>query len=403
MRFIFRRGGGVGGFRGGGFRMGGFRGGGLGRFRAGRRPFFRGGFRWHRPFVPPAPIVPDPQVTWAQGCLAQSVDPAVPQDGLLGPQTRQAIRTFQTQQQMPPTGILDANTVTALQAACNPQQAAQPPAGPPPGPPPDQGAPPPGGGGGAGAGGGGGGGGRRGRQQQSEYDYGGEGEFWPERNIFRPFEFRRDERFREGGDRPWDRDHRRSWLFREAEAEYDMEAGTRPEGHASRPPGEHGPAATTAATPVARVVERPVVRPVVERVVERPIVRPIERVVVERPIVRPLVERIVERPIFRPRIEVRTERPVFRPPFEFRPGWDRERRWLPLERRWTFGRPWDRPRVLWAQSCLAQVLGPWVLQDGVWGPNTHSAVRAFQEQRQLPVTGVLDGATESALHDACGR
>jgi peptidoglycan hydrolase-like protein with peptidoglycan-binding domain len=58
---------------------------------------------------------------------------------------------------------------------------------------------------------------------------------------------------------------------------------------------------------------------------------------------------------------------------------------------------------VWAQSCLAQALGPWVLQDGIMGPNTQGAIRTFQERQQLPVTGVLDGVTVDALQAACGN
>ena len=93
----------------------------------GRHRFFRGG---------QGSQFPDPQVQSAQACLAQVVDPSVPQDGIMGPQTRQAIRQFQMQQQMPPTGMLDPDTMSALQNACSPQQAAPPP--PPPPPPPPQ-------------------------------------------------------------------------------------------------------------------------------------------------------------------------------------------------------------------------------------------------------------------------
>jgi peptidoglycan hydrolase-like protein with peptidoglycan-binding domain len=42
------------------------------------------------------------------------------------------------------------------------------------------------------------------------------------------------------------------------------------------------------------------------------------------------------------------------------------------------------------------------LQDGILGPNTQGAIRTFQEQQQLPVTGVLDWATVNALQAACG-
>jgi peptidoglycan hydrolase-like protein with peptidoglycan-binding domain len=54
------------------------------------------------------------------------------------------------------------------------------------------------------------------------------------------------------------------------------------------------------------------------------------------------------------------------------------------------------------QSCLAQVLGSWVVQDGIMGPATQGAIRTFQEQQQMPVTGVLDGPTVNALQAACG-
>jgi hypothetical protein len=57
-------------------------------------------------------------VAWAQACLAQLIGPWVPQDGIIGPGTRQAIAQFQGQQQLPPTGVLDDTTLEALQAAC---------------------------------------------------------------------------------------------------------------------------------------------------------------------------------------------------------------------------------------------------------------------------------------------
>jgi outer membrane protein OmpA-like peptidoglycan-associated protein len=79
-------------------------------------------------------------VAWAQGCLAQLLGSGVPQDGIMGPDTRQAVMQFQMQQQLPSTGILDDNTVQALQAACSGQQAAPNSGGmvspPPPAPQP---------------------------------------------------------------------------------------------------------------------------------------------------------------------------------------------------------------------------------------------------------------------------
>jgi peptidoglycan hydrolase-like protein with peptidoglycan-binding domain len=59
----------------------------------------------------------------------------VPQDGIVGPGTQQAIAQFQMQQQLPSTGMLDDNTVGALQAACSAQQAAPDATPPPPAPP----------------------------------------------------------------------------------------------------------------------------------------------------------------------------------------------------------------------------------------------------------------------------
>ena len=112
-------------YHGGGGHWGGWR---HGRFG---RPWFRHRF-WRGG---QGSMFPDPQVSTAQACLAQVVDPSVPQDGIMGPQTRQAIRSFQMQQQMPPTGMLDSDTMSALQAACSPQQAAPPPPPPPPPPP----------------------------------------------------------------------------------------------------------------------------------------------------------------------------------------------------------------------------------------------------------------------------
>jgi Putative peptidoglycan binding domain len=144
---------------------------------------------WHA--APPAPS-PDPQVASAQQCLAQVIDPSVPQDGILGPQTRQALRTFQTQHQLPPTGWLDADTSNALQAACSAEQ--DQPAPPPMPPSPPQGggpaAPPPqpaaGGGGGA---------------HHEIESTGVQNEFWPERRSRNDFR-------REDG-KGWER--RRRW------------------------------------------------------------------------------------------------------------------------------------------------------------------------------------------------
>ena len=39
-------------------------------------------------------------------------------DGIIGPETRQAIQTFEAQRQLHVTGLLDPGTVSALQASC---------------------------------------------------------------------------------------------------------------------------------------------------------------------------------------------------------------------------------------------------------------------------------------------
>jgi Putative peptidoglycan binding domain len=94
-------------------------------------------WQWRRPGW--AGPMPSQLVSWAQGCLTQVLGTQLPQDGLMGPDTQQAIQQFQSQQQLPPTGALDSNTVAALQAACSGQQAMQNV----PAPPPPQPAPPP--------------------------------------------------------------------------------------------------------------------------------------------------------------------------------------------------------------------------------------------------------------------
>ena len=57
--------------------------------------------------------------------------------------------------------------------------------------------------------------------------------------------------------------------------------------------------------------------------------------------------------------------------------------------------------VAWAQTCLAQLVGPWVPQDGNLGPATQRAIQMFQTQTQLPPSGSLDDNTLIALQQAC--
>ncbi len=86
-----------------------------------------------------APQASSRWVLKAQACLAQVVGAWVPQTGIMGKTTRRAIRIFQSQQQLPATGMLDAATGNALLAACG--GAAAPP--PPQAPAPMVAAPPP--------------------------------------------------------------------------------------------------------------------------------------------------------------------------------------------------------------------------------------------------------------------
>jgi hypothetical protein len=55
---------------------------------------------------------------WAQACLSRLLGIELPQDGFVGPDTQQAIASFQTEQRLPSTGRLDDNTASALRALC---------------------------------------------------------------------------------------------------------------------------------------------------------------------------------------------------------------------------------------------------------------------------------------------
>jgi hypothetical protein len=59
------------------------------------------------------------------------------------------------------------------------------------------------------------------------------------------------------------------------------------------------------------------------------------------------------------------------------------------------------PLVSWAQSCLTQLVGPWVPQDAILGAATRQAIIQFQTQQSLPPTGALDDVTTQALQSAC--
>lgn len=61
----------------------------------------------------------------------------------------------------------------------------------------------------------------------------------------------------------------------------------------------------------------------------------------------------------------------------------------------------DPQIVAWAQTCLAQVVGPWVPQDGSLDATTQRAIQIFQTRMQLPPSGTLDDNTLIALQQAC--
>jgi outer membrane protein OmpA-like peptidoglycan-associated protein len=56
--------------------------------------------------------------------------------------------------------------------------------------------------------------------------------------------------------------------------------------------------------------------------------------------------------------------------------------------------------IRWLQQALNQALGLRLTTDGIMGPQTRSAIRAFQRRRGLSVDGVVGAAIERALVDA---
>jgi hypothetical protein len=87
---------------------------------AGRWRWFHPGHRWpwlHRGAWVEGGI-PSQTVVWAQACLSRLLGIELPQDGFVGPDTRQAIASFQAQQNLRSNGTLDGITVSALQATC---------------------------------------------------------------------------------------------------------------------------------------------------------------------------------------------------------------------------------------------------------------------------------------------
>ena len=90
-------------------------------FHGGRRGFGRGSW-WRRNRFSSGDSTQDQQsLGWAQNCLAQITGSQVSQTGRMGHHTRRAIRKFQMQNQLQPTGRLDQNTMSALQQQCGDQ------------------------------------------------------------------------------------------------------------------------------------------------------------------------------------------------------------------------------------------------------------------------------------------
>jgi hypothetical protein len=63
--------------------------------------------------------------------------------------------------------------------------------------------------------------------------------------------------------------------------------------------------------------------------------------------------------------------------------------------------PSGSERVRWIQDCLNQALGLQLPVTGVMGAETRSAVRSFQKQQGLRVSGIVSPKTEQALSSAC--
>lgn len=71
-----------------------------------------------------------------------------------------------------------------------------------------------------------------------------------------------------------------------------------------------------------------------------------------------------------------------------------------------YGTAWEpypstSERVRWIQDCLNQAIGLQLPVTGIMSPETRSAVRSFQKQQGLSVSGIVGSDTEKALLDAC--
>lgn len=74
---------------------------------------------YREPFgAEPEPSTGTEHTRWVQDCLNQALGLQLPVTGVMGPETRSAIRSFQRQQGLRTSGIVGPDTQYALQAAC---------------------------------------------------------------------------------------------------------------------------------------------------------------------------------------------------------------------------------------------------------------------------------------------
>jgi hypothetical protein len=57
----------------------------------------------------------------------------------------------------------------------------------------------------------------------------------------------------------------------------------------------------------------------------------------------------------------------------------------------------SRDYIRWAQRALNRIMGVRLAEDGIFGPQTRSAIRSFQQRSGLKVDGILGPRTEAAL------
>jgi peptidoglycan hydrolase-like protein with peptidoglycan-binding domain len=71
----------------------------------------------------PEPSTGTEHTRWVQDCLNQALGLQLPVTGVMGPETRSAVRSFQRQQGIRVSGIMGPDTEEALKVACGDQRA----------------------------------------------------------------------------------------------------------------------------------------------------------------------------------------------------------------------------------------------------------------------------------------